>query len=101
MKGFISVLLLSLFLLSGLSAPYAADVSTVIGKVKKADGKPMARAVVKIGEEFNFTDLQGRFRFRNIAFGVYTLTISKQGNMLKKKNIEINKKRINLTETVN
>jgi len=87
-------------LFTGFSSSLAADAATIIGEVIKNNGRPVIRAVVKIGDEFTYTDVQGRFRLKNIPFGKHTLTISKKGQLLKTRTIEIDKPKINLSEKV-
>jgi len=74
----------------------AADVATVMGKVKGRNNKPLSRVVVKIGDKTSFTDVKGSYRIKGVPFGNYTVNIKRAGKVLEKKEAQIDKPRIKL-----
>lgn len=89
MKQFrLTGIVIGLMLLS--AALVWAQTATVMGRVTDRTNKPVVKATVSIGEKFAFTDLNGRYRIKDVLFGRFTLRIKKKGRVLHEALVEIN-----------
>ena len=76
----------SVVCLSLSSFAVAVDASTLEGKVRGPDGRPMKGADVRLENgtlqaALTKTDVRGQYRFRNVASGSYKVSVS-SGNLL-------------------
>lgn len=67
-----------------------AQNATVLGHVIDDKGKPIEKAVVSIGNKFDFTDIDGRYRIKEVPQGQQTIKI-KKGDNKKEEMIEVKK----------
>ncbi len=74
-------MLLTTTVLTALLAATPAQSDSVVGVVRDADGKPLHDARVRLAELHREvrTDVEGRFRMRELAPGRYTLVVSLRG----------------------
>ena len=77
----LTVLVLSLLLV----ALGEASTATVTGTIRHAGSKknPAINVAVVIGSKVSYTDVNGRYRIRNVPFGQPVLTLKKNGKVLK------------------
>mgnify|MGYP001565906053 CR=1 FL=1 len=86
-KLFISLFIISSFLSFGTVR--AADVATVSGQIRDANDKPLSNATVSIGDKSDFTDVDGRYRIRDVPAGSHKIQVKKKDKVLKEDDIEV------------
>lgn len=67
-----------------------ANTSTVLGRITDANRKPAVGVIVILVGKYQYTDSNGRFRIRNVPFGLQRLEIQKGDEIIKEEDIEIN-----------
>ena len=89
-----SKLRFSFLLLAALTLMIAyvfnASASTIIGKIMDTSGRPADDVIVLLSNQYQYTDSNGRFRFRNISTGSHTLEIKKKNRTIKRISIDVN-----------
>jgi|GEM_PF-6740996 len=74
------VYLIILIFLIAFSDPKAV----ITGKITTREGKPLVRGVVEIGGEYDFTDLKGNYRIKDVPYGNQILLVISSGDTLRK-----------------
>lgn len=69
---------------------FNASASTIIGKIIDRMGSPADDVIVFLSDQYQYTDSNGRFRFRNISPGSHTLQIKKNRRTIKRIEIDVN-----------
>jgi hypothetical protein len=59
-----------------------AQRSQVTGDVLQKDGQPAINYTVSLAGKFAFTDVRGRFRILDVAYGKYNLQVSRNKKVL-------------------
>jgi hypothetical protein len=78
---------LVLLVVSAIGA-FAAN-ALLSGDVYYQSGQPAVNCTVSVGSQFAFTDVNGRYRIANVPPGNYSLTVSRQGKVLKELSIKV------------
>ena len=67
-----------------------AQQSQVTGVVYRKGGQPAINYTVSLAGQFAFTDVRGRFRIPNVAYGQYRIQVSKDKKALATITVTIN-----------
>ena len=100
MKNIHYIVVIALFSFTTLSPAWANEQGRVYGTITKKAGKPLRKALIRIGHHFSFTDSKGSYRIKNVAFGKQTMIIERDGKILKKIRIMVDKRRIKHDEVL-
>lgn len=92
----ISIIITTLLIVSN---PYA-EAAVVSGEVKNADGRPVREATVTIGNKFDFTDVDGRYRIKDVPTGEQQIQIKKDQKILKEQVIDVKEPKVNINVTI-
>lgn len=82
-----------------VSNPYA-EAAIVSGEVKNTDGRPVREATVTIGNKFDFTDVDGRYRIKDVPTGEQKIQIKKDQKILKEEVIDVKEPKVNINVTI-
>lgn len=83
----ISLFVISLFLSFG--TVHAADTATISGQIKDANDRPLSNTTVSIGDKSDFTDVDGRYRIRDVPAGRRKIQVKRGQKVLKEDDIEV------------
>lgn len=83
---FISFFVVACLLCAFIGSALAA---TVEGQITDAEKKPIGQATVSVGDKFDFTDVDGRYRIKDVPEGSQKMVIKKESEVLKETNVEI------------
>lgn len=92
----ISIIVTSLLIVSN---PYA-EAAIVSGEVKFADGRPLREATVTIGNRFDYTDVDGRYRIKDVPTGEQKIQVKKDQRILKEEVIDVKEPKVNINVTI-
>ncbi|HLF87055.1 MAG TPA: carboxypeptidase-like regulatory domain-containing protein, partial [Nitrospiria bacterium] len=79
--------------------PYA-EAAIVSGEIKNADGTPVREATVTIGNKFDFTDVNGRYRLKDVPIGEQTIQVKKGQRVLKEDVINVKDPKVDINVTI-
>lgn len=71
-----------------------AEMAIVSGRITDTKGNSVDDVVVSIGKKFDFTDIQGRYRIKNVPYGEQKIQIKRNRKVIKEINIKVNESRI-------
>ncbi len=94
------IVVIVLFSFTALSPVWANEQGRIYGTITKKSGKPVRKALVRIGYHFSFTDSKGSYRIKNVPFGKHTMIIKKKNKILKKIKIMVDERRIKHDEVL-
>lgn len=69
--------------------PSGVCAATLSGKVLDSRGDPVNNAVVSVGGKFEFTDVNGRYRIKEVSAGAQKVQVKRGERILKEETIEI------------
>lgn len=78
----------------------ASTSATIRGRITFDHGGPAANLTVTIGKSYSFTDVNGAYILRDVPYGRQDLQISKNGLVLKRSNITVDKAEMQHDEEV-
>jgi len=77
-----------------------AQGATVSGQITDSNKKPLAQAMVTVGDKFDFTDVDGKYRIKDVPEGRQKMLIKKESEVLKEADVEIKEPVIQKDEIV-
>ncbi len=75
-----------------------AQTATISGQVKNAEDLPVDKAIVQVGNKFDITDVDGKFRIKDVPQGQQPMQIKKDEQVLKETVIDVNESNVNKDE---
>jgi len=92
---------LSAFLLVAISlAPVTTEAqsqtATVTGKVTR-HGRAPERLMVRVGSNYGYTDVAGRYRLRGVPFGRRTIEVVRGNSVLLSESVDVNQQVVQRT----
>jgi len=83
-----------------IAANLFAETATVSGQIKNNKGNPIDKITVSIGNKSDFTDVDGKYRIKDVPTGKQKMRIKKGQKVLKEVEIEVDKHSITKDESL-
>ncbi len=73
---------------------WSQNRATVYGRIQWGNGRPVVKAVVQIGEQYDYTDVDGRYRLKGVPYGRHKFRIYYNRRLRREFDLRVNAPRI-------
>jgi len=83
-----------LLVLLAATLVWPQNSATIYGRIQWGNGRPVVKAVVKVGNVYDYTDVDGRYRLKGVPYGRHKFRIYYNRQLRREFDLRVNAPRI-------